>query len=452
MAALPRGRPALPRAAPAGGLRRSDGRRSRPARAGASACSPGPPVPRTPTRRRRSPLPGRCERLGHSYGSPGADTSPARIARSSALGRLTDALEACDSQQTSDGGGRYRDERVHHRCARGLPERRQPGCEQGQRRQGRAVPVECHPGKQGAPDFLLDVDGIVGSITNDAIGGFQQFQFGFMDHLVEPGKITIQRMNQVQRRFPAGVTVANEELRSWATRRTPQWNFTRAHVALANLAGGFTFSSDCKRCSPPNYRANLVKAFSTILNPGASSPGSWGDQPVRPLPLPRDGAGRNGELRRSGPGDPTTRSRHEGRAVPAAGQRHVGRDRHDHDRCTGPGVPAASADRAPTGPGSWPRVLHSVPASGSSTTASRERHRPACGNAIQRPSSLLALARAYAGAGRRAVRADDFSGPWAPTSSSAALASSSTSSGSHVVPGSRLSLSAPTGLPEADLI
>jgi hypothetical protein len=137
-----------------------------------------------------------------------------------------------------------------------------------------AIPVS-----EGAPDFLLDVDGIVGSITNDAIGGFQQFQFGFMDHLVEPGKITIQRMNQVQQAVPAGVTVANEELRSWATRRTPQWNFTRAHVALANLAGGFTFSSDSQALLPPNYRANLVKAFSTILNPGASSPGSWGISP-----------------------------------------------------------------------------------------------------------------------------------------------------------------------------
>ena len=248
---------------------------------------------------------------------------------------------------------------------------------------------------------------------------------------------------------PAGVTVANEELRSWATRRTPQWNSCARTSHSPTSPAASRLSSDSCALLPPNYRANLVKAFSTILNPGLA-PRARGISPfdLYHCHVMVPAATASPPIR---PGDPTTRSRHEGRAVPAAGQRHVGRDRHDHDRCTGPGVPAASRGPCSHSPGSWPRVLHSVPASGSSTTASRERHRPAWWNAIQRPSSLLALARAYAGAGRRAVRADDFSGPGHPPRAQR-LASSSTSSGSHVVPGSRLSLSALTGLPEADLI
>ncbi|MCK6682176.1 MAG: peptidoglycan-binding protein [Thermoanaerobaculia bacterium] len=53
--------------------------------------------------------------------------------------------------------------------------------------------------KQGGPKDKLKVDGICGPKTNKAIQDFQLKQFGLkgMDGLIEPGKQTIQRINQI---------------------------------------------------------------------------------------------------------------------------------------------------------------------------------------------------------------------------------------------------------------
>jgi peptidoglycan hydrolase-like protein with peptidoglycan-binding domain len=58
------------------------------------------------------------------------------------------------------------------------------------------VPVEA-----GGPDPKLDVDGRVGPKTISAISAFQQCQFGFQDGLVEPGKITLRRLNELASQY-----------------------------------------------------------------------------------------------------------------------------------------------------------------------------------------------------------------------------------------------------------
>jgi hypothetical protein len=129
------------------------------------------------------------------------------------------------------------------------------------------------PASEGAPSFLLAVDGVLGQATSDAIGAFQQHQLGFTDHLVEPFKNTIRRMNAVQTAAPLGFPAASEELNSWATRRTPAWNFTRGHM-LAN--GNLTFSPDSQALLPAVYQANLTAVFAAVLDPTVMFGGSWG--------------------------------------------------------------------------------------------------------------------------------------------------------------------------------
>lgn len=129
------------------------------------------------------------------------------------------------------------------------------------------------PASEGAPSSLLDVDGVLGQATSDAIGAFQQHQLGFTDHLVEPFKNTIKRMNATQTVAPPGFPAASEELNSWATRRTPAWNFTRGHM-LAN--GTLTFSPDSQALLPAVYQANLSAAFAAVLDPTVMFGGAWG--------------------------------------------------------------------------------------------------------------------------------------------------------------------------------
>jgi hypothetical protein len=138
------------------------------------------------------------------------------------------------------------------------------------------------PASEGAPDFLLDVDGIYGTQTNTAVGGFQQHQFGFVDHLVEPGLNTITQMSVLalaQLVAAAPLITGGEELRSWAVRPLAQWNFTRGQLAMASQAGGLTFSADAQALLPPLYQTNLLTAIATILNPNSIDPGSWGISP-----------------------------------------------------------------------------------------------------------------------------------------------------------------------------
>jgi peptidoglycan hydrolase-like protein with peptidoglycan-binding domain len=55
-----------------------------------------------------------------------------------------------------------------------------------------AVPID-----MGGPNPKLAVDGLVGPKTMAAITTFQQQQLGFNDGLVEPGKNTVRRLNEV---------------------------------------------------------------------------------------------------------------------------------------------------------------------------------------------------------------------------------------------------------------
>jgi hypothetical protein len=75
------------------------------------------------------------------------------------------------------------------------------------------------------------------------------------------------------------VPFTNEELRSWAIRKLPEWNFTRLDVS-ASLTSGLSSSSASQALLPPAYRANIAAAILRIAEPTTFDPSSWGVSPV----------------------------------------------------------------------------------------------------------------------------------------------------------------------------
>jgi hypothetical protein len=136
------------------------------------------------------------------------------------------------------------------------------------------------PASAGAPAALLPTNGVLTQETLDGIASFQQQQLGFVDRLVEPGRNTIKFMNREQTLTPVGPAApfTNEELRSWAIRKLPEWNFTRREVA-ASLPSGLSFSPASQALLPPAYQANIAAAIFRIAEPTTSDPSSWGVSP-----------------------------------------------------------------------------------------------------------------------------------------------------------------------------
>jgi hypothetical protein len=136
------------------------------------------------------------------------------------------------------------------------------------------------PASAGAPADLLPVNGVLTPETLQGIASFQQQQLGFVDNLVEPGRNTIKFMNREQTLTPVGPTVpfTNEELRSWAIRKLPEWNFTRQNVQ-ASLPLGLSFPPASQALLPPVYQTNIAAAIFRIAEPTTSDPSSWGVSP-----------------------------------------------------------------------------------------------------------------------------------------------------------------------------
>jgi hypothetical protein len=131
------------------------------------------------------------------------------------------------------------------------------------------------PPAAGGPDPSLDIDGLIGPKTQGAISSFQRSQFGWADGLIEPGKVTIQALNNFDPGVPPGRRIRCGNDRShgyfWKTASSGRGQGLLLAVGLGGpigtpTTGGGSDPSPVQQAKTRVMKAKewLRKAFDTI--------------------------------------------------------------------------------------------------------------------------------------------------------------------------------------------
>ncbi len=126
------------------------------------------------------------------------------------------------------------------------------------------------PPLQGGPVPKLDVDGKVGQLTVNAIGGFQKKQIGWSDGRVDPGGQTWHHLQAIAEMSPGNPTLAPSAVSSIPA-ALHMISMARLHLDVARLAfsggpgGGLFGSANAAAAALVNKHFHLDKATSPLV-------------------------------------------------------------------------------------------------------------------------------------------------------------------------------------------
>ena len=124
------------------------------------------------------------------------------------------------------------------------------------------------PDSQGGPSLKLKPDGIVGRFTVGAIEKFQRRQIGFTDQKIDPGKLTINRINELQ--STVWVTVPDRTMKKVYETILPEARACVLAADAALLSARLAFLSPGIITRPPPAMAMINRHFMLDRNPNAA--------------------------------------------------------------------------------------------------------------------------------------------------------------------------------------
>ena len=124
------------------------------------------------------------------------------------------------------------------------------------------------PDSMGGPKPKLSPDGKVGKFTIGAIEKFQRRQLGFTDRKIDPGKRTINRINELE--TTVWVTVPERTMKKVYEIIVPEARACAVAADAALLSARLAFLSRPKGLPPPAALTMINRHFQLDKNPNAS--------------------------------------------------------------------------------------------------------------------------------------------------------------------------------------